>query len=154
MSTYWLMKSEPDSFSIDDLARSPRKTTFWDGVRNFQVRNMFRDHMMVGDGVLFYHSSTAIPGVVGLAKVASGPKVDPTQFDPDDHHYDPASKLSAPRWMGVDVKFTRKLRRVIPLSELRAYAQELGDFPLIRKANRLSVMPVSADQWEFIISLE
>ncbi len=154
MCSYWLMKSEPDSFSIDDLARSPGKTTFWDGVRNFQVRNMFRDHMTVGDGVLFYHSSTAIPGVVGVASVASGPKIDPTQFDPGDHHYDPASKLSAPRWMGVDVKFTRKLKRVIPLSELRLHAHELGDFPLIRKANRLSVMPVSADQWEFITSLE
>lgn len=150
---YWLMKTEPGEFGIDDLAARPGQTEPWDGVRNYQARNMMRDEMKQGDGVLFYHSNCDVPGVVGVAEIAREAYPDFTAFDPDNKHYDPVSKQDAPRWFMVDVRFVRKLRRTIALSELRD-RPELEGLALVRKANRLSVMPVSPDQWSFILSLE
>ncbi|MFN3843983.1 MAG: EVE domain-containing protein [Rehaibacterium terrae] len=149
---YWLMKSEPAEFSIDDLARVGREP--WTGVRNYQARNFMRDGMRPGDGVLFYHSNCAVPGVVGLAEVASAAYPDPTQFDPRSDYYDPKSDPHDPRWLLVDIAFKRKLARTISLDELRADAERLGDFPLIRRGNRLSVLPVTAAQFRHILSLE
>jgi len=147
---YWLMKSEPDEFSIDDLAR--KKTEPWSGVRNYQARNFLRE-MRKGDGVLFYHSSCDEPGVVGIAEVATAAHPDPTQFDPKSDYFDAKSARNEPRWSLVDVKFKRKLKRVIALNELKS-RQELNGLALIRPGNRLSVLPVSKDQWDFILSLE
>jgi len=147
---HWLMKSEPDEFSIDALAK--RKTEPWSGVRNYQARNYLRE-MRVGDGVLFYHSSCEIPGVVGIAEVATEPHPDPTQFDPQSDYFDAKSTRAQPRWSLVDVKFKRKLRRVITLTELKTH-RELKDLILIRPGNRLSVLPVSKAQWDFILGLE
>ena len=149
---YWLMKTEPDTFSIDDLARAG--TEPWNGVRNFQARNHMRN-MQPGDGVLFYHSSCAVPGIAGIAKVASEAYPDPTQFDPKSPYFDEKSTREHPRWSLVDVAFERKLRRVIPLDEIRQHADALGEeFALIRRGNRLSVLPVSAAQWKLLLSLE
>jgi predicted RNA-binding protein with PUA-like domain len=150
---YWLMKSEPEEFSIRDLEQRPGQREPWDGVRNYQARNMMRDRMQVGDGVLFYHSNTDVPGVVGIAEVASEAYPDPTAFDPQDPHYDPKSDPNNPRWYLVDVRFVRHLRRTIALAELKAHP-ELQEMPLVRKGNRLSVMPVTEDQWEVILGLE
>ena len=149
---YWLMKSEPEEFSIDDLARVGREP--WSGVRNYQARNYMRDGMQVGDGILFYHSNCDVPGVVGLATVASAAYPDPTQFDPASDYHDPASPADAPRWLLVDVGFERKLARTISLDELKQHAEALGDFALLRRGNRLSVLPVSAAQWRHILKLE
>ena len=146
----WLMKSEPDEFSIDDLAR--RKTEPWSGVRNYQARNYLRQ-MRVGDGVLFYHSSCAEPGVVGIASVATAAYPDPTQFDPKSDYFDAKATRMAPRWSLVDIKFKRKLKRTIALTELKERA-ELQGFALVRPGNRLSVLPVTAAQWDFILELE
>ncbi len=146
----WLMKTEPGTFSIDDLAH--RKTEPWDGVRNYQARNFIRD-MRRGDKVLIYHSACPRPGVVGIATVAGAPRPDPTQFDPDDDHFDPRSKRDDPRWTLVDVRFVRKLKRVVGLDEIKALSG-LGDFALTRRGNRLSVMPVTAAQWDAILALE
>lgn len=152
---YWLMKSEPEEYSIDDLAASPKQTDYWDGVRNYQARNMMRDDMKVGDRVLFYHSNSKPPGVVGIAQIAREGYPDDTAFDPKDKHYDAKSDPDNPRWYRVDVKFERKLKRLISLTELKAYQdKELADFPLLRRGNRLSIMPVSAAAWKFILSLE
>ncbi len=151
---YWLMKSEPDVFSLDHLKKAPKKTTMWDGVRNFQARNWMRDSMSVGDGVFFYHSNTKVPGIYGLAKISSAAYPDPTQFDPTDGHFDPTSKPDDPRWLLVNVSYDRHLKRPITLSELRDHHGLLGDFPLLRKANRLSVMPVTASNWRYILDLE
>ncbi len=148
---HWLMKSEPSAFSIDDLKRNRREP--WDGVRNYQARNFMRDDMRVGDKVFFYHSNCAEPGIVGLAKVASKPYPDPTQFDPDDGHFDPKSPRDNPRWILVDIAYVRRLKRTISLAELKN-CPELADFALVRKGNRLSVMPVGAEDWDFILSLE
>jgi predicted RNA-binding protein with PUA-like domain len=148
---YWLMKSEPDAFSIDDLARV--RTEPWTGVRNYQARNFMRDGMKPGDGVLFYHSSCAEPGVVGIAEVASEAYPDPTQFDRKSDYYDAASKPDNPRWTLVDVAFKRKLNRTIGLAELREQAK-LEDFALLRRGNRLSVLPVSKAEWNCILALE
>jgi predicted RNA-binding protein with PUA-like domain len=147
---YWLMKSEPDEFSIDALAR--KKTEPWSGVRNYQARNYLRE-MRVGDGVLFYHSSCDIPGVVGIAEVATEPHSDPTQFDPKSDYFDAKSTRAEPRWSLVDVKYKRKLKRVITLTELKD-RKELQGLALIRPGNRLSVLPVSKAQWDFILGLE
>ena len=141
MSHYWLMKSEPEECSIDDALAAPRKTVPWTGVRNYQARNFMRDGMQVGDGVLFYHSSCAEPGIVGLARVASGARVDPTQFDPKSPYYDAASKADAPRWLLVDVQAVRKTR-LLALPELRANPA-LADMILLKRGNRLSITPVS-----------
>lgn len=146
------MKTEPDAFSIDDLAKVG--TEPWSGVRNYQARNFMRQ-MQVGDGVLFYHSSCDVPGIVGTATVASDAYPDPTQFDRKSDYFDPKSTRDDPRWSLVDVAFERKLGRTIPLEEIRQHADRLGeDFALIRRGSRLSVMPVSASQWKLLLSLE
>ncbi len=147
--SHWLMKSEPDEFSIDDLARAPKKTTPWFGVRNYQARNYMRDAMRVGDGVLFYHSSCAVPGIAGLARVASGPYPDETQFDPKSPYYDPKSTRANPRWLLVDVALERKTR-LLPLEELRA-RPELADMVVLRRGNRLSITPVTAREWAAVV---
>jgi len=147
---HWLMKSEPDVFSIDDLKRV--KVEPWNGVRNYQARNYIRQ-MQKGDGVLIYHSSCAVPGVAGLATVASAPYPDPTQFDPESEYFDSGSDRGDPRWTLVDVRFQRKLKRVITLDEIKALPK-LGDFALTRRGNRLSVLPVTAAQWEAILAVE
>ncbi len=151
MMQYWLMKSEPETFSIDDLER--KGTEPWDGVRNYQARNFMRDGMRVGDKVFFYHSNCEVPGIVGIAKVASEAYPDPTQFDPDNAHFDPASTRAQPRWMLVDIAFERRLARTISLAELKQ-DPALADFALVRKGNRLSVMPVETAVWKHILGLE
>lgn len=148
---YWLMKTEPDEFSIDDLAK--KKTEPWSGVRNYQARNFMRDGMKVGDGVFFYHSSCEVPGIVGIAEVGTAAYPDPTQFDPRSDYFDAASKRTEPRWLMVDVKFKRKLKRNITLAELKEKTQ-LHDMVLLRPGSRLSVMPVSKTHWDFILGLE
>jgi predicted RNA-binding protein with PUA-like domain len=148
---HWLVKSEPDTFSIDDL--KARKVEPWDGVRNFQARNYLRS-MVKGEEVFFYHSNRKVPAVVGIAKVAKTAYPDPTQFDPSSHYHDPTSDPADPRWSLVDVRFVRRLKREISLDELKANAALLGDFPLIRKGNRLSVLPVTDEQWAAVLSLE
>jgi len=148
---YWLMKSEPDAFSIDDLKR--KKQEAWDGVRNYQARNYMRDGMRVGDKVFFYHSNCAEPGIVGIATVATDAYPDPSQFDPKSKYFDPGSSRDNPRWLLVDVKFARKLKRTITLKELQADAA-LDGMVLVRKGSRLSVQPVEAEQWEHILGLE
>ncbi len=148
---YWLMKSEPDEFSIDKLARRGREP--WSGVRNYQARNFMRA-MRVGDGVLFYHSSTQVPGIVGLAEVLTDAYPDPTQFKKSSPYYDPASRLEEPRWSLVDIGFTRKLDRIITLADLKANAGRLGEFVLLQRGSRLSVLPVTGAQWKTILSLE
>jgi predicted RNA-binding protein with PUA-like domain len=151
----WLMKSEPDVFGIDDLAARPGQTEPWDGVRNYQARNMIRDEMQRGDPILFYHSNCAEPGVVGLMEVAAAARPDPTAFDPDAKYFDPKSDPDNPRWFLVDVRYVRRLARKITLAELKRYADgPLADLPLLRRGNRLSVMPVTAEQWDFILALE
>ena len=150
---YWLMKSEPDAFSIDDLQRVGVEP--WTGVRNYQARNFMRDGMQVGDGVLFYHSNCAVPGIVGTATVASKTYPDETQFNPKSDYYDPKSTREQPRWHLVDIAFERKLKRTIALDEIKQRADSLGEeFALIRRGNRLSVLPVSAAQWKTLLSLE
>ena len=148
---YWLMKTEPDTFSIDDLAKV--KTEPWTGVRNYQARNHMKE-MQVGDGVLFYHSSCEVPGIAGVATVAATAYPDPTQFDKKSDYFDAKSSREQPRWEMVDVAFDRKLKRVIPLEEIKQHADELGAFALTQRGNRLSVLPVSAAQWKFLLSLE
>jgi predicted RNA-binding protein with PUA-like domain len=151
---YWLMKSEPDSFGIDDLERAPRRTTSWDGVRNFQARNMLRDAVKRGDEVFLYHSSCEVPGIVGIMEVVKEGYPDATAFDRKHHHYDPDSKPGEPRWFMVDVKLKQRFSRVISLDELRRHAsKELAGMVLLRPGNRLSVMPVDAKHWKFIASL-
>ena len=150
---YWLMKSEPSVFGIDDLKGKPKQTAFWDGVRNYQARNFMRDGMKKGDKIFFYHSSCPQPGIVGIAQVAREAYADATAFDPKDAHYDPKSDPSNPIWMGVDVKFVRKLKRVLSLDELKS-APSLDGFTLLRRGNRLSVMPVSEAHWKIVLDLE
>jgi len=148
---YWLMKSEPDEVSVDDALAAPQATVPWTGVRNYQARNFMRDAMRVGDGVLFYHSSCAEPGIVGIARVASTPYPDPTQFDPKSPYHDPASKREAPRWLLVDVQVLKKTRN-LTLPELRADPQ-LEDLVVLRKGNRLSITPVEPRHWKRIVKL-
>jgi predicted RNA-binding protein with PUA-like domain len=143
------MKSEPDEFSIEDLAKAARQTTPWFGVRNYTARNFMRDSMRVGDGVLFYHSSCPEPGIAGLAKVASTPYPDDSQFDRKSPYYDPKAKREEPRWMLVDVKLDRKTR-LMPLSEMRTY-RSLEDMITLRRGNRLSITPVTPAEWKFIL---
>jgi predicted RNA-binding protein with PUA-like domain len=150
---HWLMKSEPEDFSIDDLERVG--TEPWTGVRNYQARNFMRDGMKPGDGVLFYHSNCAVPGVYGIAEVASAPYPDPTQFERGSDYFDPKASREEPRWMLVDVGFVRKLAGPVSLDAIRGKADALGeDFALIRKGTRLSVLPVTAAQWNIILELE
>lgn len=146
---YWLMKSEPDEASIDHALAAPDRTLPWTGVRNYQARNFMRDAMRIGDGVLFYHSSCAEPGIAGIAEVASASYPDPTQFDPASPYHDPKSTQENPRWLLVDVRALQKTR-LIPLSELRSHP-ELEAMQILRRGNRLSITPVSRDEWEFIV---
>ncbi|MEO9215685.1 MAG: EVE domain-containing protein [Rhodanobacter sp.] len=148
---HWLMKSEPEAFSIDDLKR--KRVEAWDGVRNYQARNFMRDGMRPGDKVFFYHSNCAEPGIAGIAEVASDAYPDPSQFDRKSKYFDPKSSPEDPRWMLVDVKFVKKLKRTITLDELKGHAP-LEDMALLRKGNRLSVMPVDANEWRYILTLE
>ena len=150
---FWLMKSEPDAFSIDDLEQRPHQTEHWDGVRNYQARNMMRDDMKIGDQVFFYHSNCDLPGIVGIAEVVRESYPDFTAFDPDDKHFDPKSNPEKPTWFMVDVKFVRKFKRTISLQELKQ-CEALNDLALVRRGNRLSIMPVSQQQWDFILGLE
>jgi predicted RNA-binding protein with PUA-like domain len=150
---YWLMKSEPDVFGIDDLKRMPDKTDKWEGVRNYQVRNMMRDEMRRGDLAFFYHSNCKEPGIVGIMKIVREGYPDSTAFNPDAKYFDPKSDPANPRWYMVDVRFVRKLNRVITLAELRTHAC-LEELPLLRRGNRLSVMPVSETEWNYILALE
>ncbi|HEX6997423.1 MAG TPA: EVE domain-containing protein [Gammaproteobacteria bacterium] len=153
--SYWLMKSEPGTFSVDDLARSPGKRTHWDGVRNFQARNFMRDRMRRGDRAFFYHSSCPEPGIYGIVEIVREAYADPTQFDPRDDHYDPASSRDDPRWYMVDVKLLRRVDPPILLSELRRHQQgALADLVLLKRGNRLSITPVTEDEWNFILGLE
>ena len=150
---YWLMKSEPDVFGIDHLRKMPKQTEHWDGVRNYQARNMMRDEMQKGDLVFFYHSNCDEPGIVGIMKVVKPGYPDHTAFDPESKYHDPKSDPEHPRWYMVDVKFVRKLKRTITLTELKTHPQ-LADMALVRRGNRLSIMPVSQQQWNFILDLE
>ena len=145
---YWLMKSEPDECSIDDALAAPDATVPWTGVRNYQARNFMRDDMRVGDGVLFYHSSCAEPGIVGIARVASGAKPDPTQFDPHSPYFDAKSQPEAPRWQLVDVQALRKTR-VLGLAEMRS-VPELAEMQVLKRGNRLSITPVTPQEWQVI----
>lgn len=148
MQQYWLMKSEPDECSIDDALAAPGATVPWTGVRNYQARNFMRDVMRVGDGVLFYHSSCPQPGIAGVARVASGTRPDPTQFDPGSPYFDPKSTPENPRWLLLDVQALQKTR-LIGLPELRA-APELADLQILQRGNRLSITPVLGEHWRFI----
>ena len=152
---YWLMKSEPSTFGLEHLAAAPRRTTAWDGVRNYQARNMLRDQMRKGDQAFLYHSSTEVPGIVAIMQIARAAYPDPTAFDRKDHHYDPDSDPNNPRWFMVDVQLKRRLARTITLEELRAYEnKELKGMVLLRRGNRLSITPVEAAHWKFILTLE
>lgn len=150
---YWLMKSEPDAFSIDDLIKENGSTTHWDGVRNYQARNMMRDEIKKGDMVFFYHSNCKQPGIVAISKIVKEGYPDFTAFDIKGKYYDPNSDPKNPRWHMVDIKFVRKLKRPITLQELRTH-KELEDLHLLRRGNRLSVIPVSKKHWDFILELE
>ncbi len=151
---YWLIKSEAEAFSIDDLKNAPGKKTHWDGVRNYQARNTLRDDMRQGDLVFFYHSNCPSPGIAGIAEVASSAYPDHTAFDPDDPHFDARSDPDNPRWVMVDIRYKRKTKRIISLSELKQYERQLDGFALLRRGNRLSVLPVSKKHWDFILALE
>ncbi|MDD3449989.1 MAG: EVE domain-containing protein [Gammaproteobacteria bacterium] len=150
---YWLFKSEPDVFGIDHLMRMPKRTEHWDGVRNYQARNMMRDGMRKGDLAFFYHSNCAEPGIVGIVEIVREGYPDFTAFDPDTKYFDPKSDPDAPRWYMVDVRFKRRLKRTLTLAELKEHP-ELEGMPLVRKGNRLSVMPVAPEHWELILGLE
>ena len=148
MPRHWLMKSEPETFSIDDLARAKNGTTRWDGVRNYQARNFLRDDISLGDGVLFYHSSCEVPGIYGIAKVSSKPHPDDSQFDRKGEYFDPKATRENPPWMLVDVKLVKKTRPM-PLEEMRSY-RELAKMITLKRGNRLSVTPVTEAEWKFI----
>ena len=152
---YWLMKSEPQVFGIEHLATRPGRTEPWDGVRNYQARNMMRDQMKAGDRVFFYHSNCKEPAIVGIMDIVREGYPDPTAFDPEQKYFDPKSDPENPRWFMVEVEYRRHLRRPIGLQELRRYADgPLRNLPLLRKGNRLSIMPLTEEQWAFILSLE
>ena len=146
---YWLLKSEPNSFSFDDLWAAPKRTTHWDGVRNFQARNFMRDEMAVGDGVLFYHSSAEPVGVAGVAEVSREAYPDHSAFDADDPHYDPKSRRDAPTWVMVDVRAVKKFPHFVTLDELRS-TPGLHALQVLRRGNRLSITPVTPAEWQII----
>jgi len=150
---YWLMKSEPDVFGIDDLENAQGMTEPWDGVRNYQARNMMRDDMKTGDQAFLYHSNCKEPGIAGIMEIVREGYPDMTAFDPDAKYFDPKSDPANPRWYRVDVRYVRKLKRIITLSELKEHSEVTG-LPLVRRGNRLSIMPVSNQQWQFILTLE
>ena len=147
---YWLMKNEPEAFSIDDLERV--KVEPWDGIRNYQVRNFIRDDMSIGDQAIFYHSSCKVPGIVGMMEIVKEAYPDHTAFDPDEHYFDAKSKADNPTWLMVDVKFISKLSEPITLQELRTYP-ELSDMRILQKGNRLSITPLDKKHWNFISKL-
>ncbi len=149
---YWLMKSEPTVYSFDDLWKAKKRTTFWDGVRNYKARNFMRDEMRVGDGVFVYHSNCDPPGVAGIAEVVREAYPDPTQFDPDDPHHDPKSTTENPRWVVVDVRAVERLPRSVSLQTLRS-DPALVDMVVLRRANRLSITPVTPAEWGAIRAL-
>lgn len=152
---YWLMKSEPDTFSIDDLKAKPKKTEHWDGVRNYQVRNMMRDQMKKGDLAFFYHSSCKVPAIVGIVEIVKEGYPDHTAFDPDSKYYDPKCDPENPQWFMVDVKFRRKLKQPITLKVLKQQSFLVeSDLALTRKGSRLSILPITEEQWDFILSME
>lgn len=151
---YWLMKSEPDVFGLEDLKARPKKTEPWDGIRNYQARNFIRDDMRKGDQVFFYHSNCAQPGIVGIAKIVSSAYPDPTQFDADSKYFDAKSDPEDPRWLLVDVKYQRTFKRPVTLAEMKARAEEFDDFKLLARGNRLSIMPVTEEQWNKVLELE
>jgi len=151
MKNYWLMKSEPSEVSVDDALGAPKGTVAWTGVRNYQARNFMRDLMRVDDGVLFYHSSCAEPGIVGVGRVASTPYPDPTQFERKSKYYDAASKKEEPRWQLVDVQVQKKTR-TLGLPELRS-TPGLEDLVVLRKGNRLSITPVEVRHWRLIVKM-
>lgn len=149
---YWLMKSEPVTFSIDHLMASPNQQDHWEGIRNYQVRNSLRDDFQRSDEAFFYHSSCKIPGIVGTMSVVSDPYLDDTAFDPESPYYDPKSNPEKPRWYRVDMQLKEKFNAIITLEHLRALPS-LGDMPLLRKGNRLSITPITPQQWEIIHKL-
>lgn len=151
MSSHWLLKTEPGCFSIDDLAAAPHQTTMWDGVRNYQARNYLRDAMRPGDAILFYHS-VSNPGIAGLAEVAGPAYPDPTQWDPENRHFDPASPADKPRWYALDIRLVRRFARILPLSFLRA-RPELAGMELLRRGSRLSVQPVRPEEFAAVLAL-
>lgn len=150
---YWLMKSEPEVFGIGHLAQSEDQTTPWEGVRNYQVRNMLRDQMKQGDLAFFYHSNCKPPGIVGIMEVVREGYPDHTAFDPESRYHDPKNDPGHPRWYRVDVRLVRQLKRTITLEELKPHPG-LADMPLLRRGNRLSITPVSAAEWRYILDLE
>lgn len=152
MPKFWLMKSEPDVYSFDDLLSEPEQTALWEGVRNYQARNFMRDEMRRGDKVLFYHSSTKPPHVAGIAEIAREAYPDPTQFDPNSHYFDEKASEAEPRWVVVDVKAIRKLAKPVTLETMKAEAA-LADMPLLRRGNRLSVMPIKEKDFETVLKL-
>ena len=152
--SYWLMKSEPSDFSFAELKASPKRQTHWDGVRNYQARNFIRDGMSEGDLAFFYHSNCADPAIVGIVRIVSPAYPDHTAFDVTGKHYDAASESSNPRWYMVDVRYERALERPIGLRELKQYkANQLAELSLLRRGNRLSIMPIDATHWDFIVEL-
>lgn len=149
---YWLMKSEPEVFSIDDLINAKNQTTFWDGVRNYQARNYIRDEMKVGDKVIFYHSNSEPPSAVGICEIVKEAYPDFTAFDPDNPHYDPKSKKDSPTWFMVDIKFVKKFSHFVSINEMREN-KKLQNMKLLQRGNRLSVMPLSKDEFNEIIKM-
>ena len=150
---YWLFKSEPDVFGIEHLKAMPKKTDHWDGIRNYQARNLLRDDIKKGDLVFFYHSNCKEPAIVGIMKVTREGYPDHTAVDPNEHYYDPKSDPDNPRWYMVDVKYVRTFKRPVTLQELKL-KPELDGMTLLRRGNRLSVMPVTEDHWNHILKLE
>ena len=153
MAKYWLIKSEPSEFSIDDLEKSKNKTTYWDGVRNYQARNFIRDEMKIGDKVLFYHSNTEPNAVVGICEVVKEAYPDHTQFDPKNAHYDPKADKKNPTWFMVDVKLANRFKKPVTLEEIKANSK-LAKMRLVQRGNRLSVMPVTKEEYDEILKMK
>lgn len=151
---YWLLKSEPTTFGIADLEAAPDQTTPWEGVRNYQARNFLRDDMRRGDQAFFYHSDTTSPAIVGIVEIARAGYPDETAFDPASPYHDPTSTPDHPRWYQVDARLVRRLQREVTLTELKRHSAALGNFALLRRGNRLSVLPVTTAQWAFVLALE
>jgi len=150
---HWLMKSEPSVFGIDDLKKAPKKRSAWDGVRNYQVRNMMRDDMQVDDLAFFYHSSCDEPGIYGICRIAKTGYPDHTAFDPTNDHFDPKSNPDSPSWYMVDVEFVERFERPVTLETLRAHAEKLSDLLILKRGNRLSITPVTTTEWRYIVAL-